>query len=92
VVGYTPVRVESYGPRLGPALTCAKALAVVKSFWSPEEELIVHEPEPPEIETTFGLKNWPGWTCKVGLVMHSHGNLGECSRRGKTALFYFGKT
>ena len=88
VIGYTPVRVETFGPRL----TCGTALAVVKSFWNPEEELIVHEPEPPNIETTYGLKNWPGWTCRVAGVVRSHGNSGECRRRGRTALFYFGGT
>jgi hypothetical protein len=52
VVSSISVRVETYGPRL----SCQKAVAVIKSFWSFEEELIVHEPEPPDIETTYGLK------------------------------------
>jgi hypothetical protein len=73
VVSSTPVRVETYGPDL----SCKKALAVVESFWSPEEELIVNEPEPPNIETTFGLKNWPGWTCRVPMTLNSHNNVGS---------------
>jgi hypothetical protein len=88
VVSHTPVRVETYGPHL----TCQKASAVVRSFWNPEEELIVHEPEPPYIETTYGLKDWPGWTCRVSMPLKSHGNEGECERGERTAAFYFGGT
>lgn len=88
VVGHIPVRVETYGPRL----SCAKASAVVESFWSLEEELIVHEPEPPYIETTYGLKDWPGWTCRVSMPLKPHGNEGECERGERAAAFYFGAT
>lgn len=87
---YTHVRVTT-----SPHLSCKKALAVVKSFWSPTEEIIAHEGSPEEriesAEILYTMKNWPGWTCQVLMPLKSHGNQGDCFRGERSAGFYFGK-
>ncbi len=87
---YTHVRVTS-----SPHLSCKKAMAVIESFWNPEEETIAHEGSPEEriesAETVYTMKEWPGWTCQVLMPLKSHGNEGDCFRGERSAGFYFGK-